>query len=151
MKRDCRWVNDRLAGYREGWLGSRERAEVEAHLSGCQACRRELEADALLAAALAETKPVEAPDRSWADVRRRAGVADRRPWMGRLAWVAPAALAAALVGVWVSSPRGPSSNPSAVVAADDAPHLDDAFLLSSSSDAAGDPHRVLLAFGEAVR
>lgn len=151
MKRDCRWVNDQLAGYREGWLDAPERAEVEAHLSMCGVCRRELEADALLSAVLAERRPVEVPDVSWSDVRRRAGLADRRPILGRLAWAVPAALAAAVVGVWLSAPRTPAPNGTAVAAADDAPRLNDAFLLSSSMDAAGDPHRVLLAFGEAAR
>jgi len=151
MKRDCRWVNDRLAGFREGWLEAPERAEVEAHLSACEACRRELEADALLSAALAERPPVEVPDVSWSDVRLRAGLADRRPILGRLAWAVPAALAAAMVGVWLSTPRTPAPTGTTVAAADDAPRLNDAFLLSSSMDAAGDPHRVLLALGESVQ
>lgn len=151
MKRNCRWVSDRLAGYREGWLEEDERRAVERHLAECPACTEDLEADARLATALSEQRPVETPDLCWSDVRVRAGIAERRPSAWRLGWAVPVAAALALYGVWLSLPRSSMPAAAPVAVADEAPRLDDAFLLSSSIDAAGDPHRVLLALQEAGR
>lgn len=151
MRTRCDWVQERLAGYREGWLSLGERQRVDRHLAQCPSCRHELEADARLEGLLAQASPLEVPEVSWSDVRAAKRVTARRsqPWR----WAPAAAATLLLVALWLGSPRAgrvseaPShaqNHPAEEVS------LDVAFLLSSSADPGGDPHRILLALPQEV-
>lgn len=114
---------DRVSEYLDGDLDSRERQEMEAHLSECAACAEALE-DLRRLSAEARALPPESPDEDlWPGIAARIGRAPssgaaRLPgggWSGRrisftmpqlaAACVAVAAVSASLV--WVSLSRGP--------------------------------------------
>jgi len=63
-----------LLGYLDEELGSAERAELETHLAGCEACRAALAAERRLSGALAALPPVAPPRdfeaRFWARIAR---------------------------------------------------------------------------------
>jgi anti-sigma factor RsiW len=63
-----------LLAYLDDELGSSERAELETHLAGCEACRAALAAQRRLSGALASLTPIEPPRdfeaRFWARVAR---------------------------------------------------------------------------------
>lgn len=84
-----------LAEYVEGALDPEERARVEAHLSGCERCAREVDLARAARASLTGLPQLDAPTGLGLEVRRSARA---RPVTSR-AWriVAPAAAAAVLV------------------------------------------------------
>ncbi|MGH2528799.1 MAG: anti-sigma factor family protein [Actinomycetota bacterium] len=92
-----------LAGYVDGALTEEERAEVDAHLATCWACREEMELSTLAVAALAELPeqpvPLGVMNPVAAEIRRRGAGAAATPWWGRFQWAAGLAAAAALVAV----------------------------------------------------
>jgi anti-sigma factor RsiW len=109
VSRTDRHVTDELTALVDGALSPAERAAVEAHLSGCGACRAERDALARAVAAFAAVPPP-APPRPGFEQRFYARLAReaprRRPLLDRLAahplrWLVPATgLAAALaVGI----------------------------------------------------
>jgi len=92
-----------LAGYLDGTLTPKERADADAHLAACELCREEVELAALAAAVLDELTeepiPVGVTAPVWAELRTRtAPLRAERRWM-RLQWAAGLAAAAALVAV----------------------------------------------------
>lgn len=79
---DCKSISELLAAYLDGELMSKEREQIEAHLSACPRCRRELEAlataqkglrQALKEMAAQATPPAE----SWDRIKQRAGIKNR--------------------------------------------------------------------------
>ena len=119
----CNTVRDNLVAYEAGALDEQARRAVEAHLSGCPACRAELEAEARMTELLAPVAQTRAPANMWSGVKsrlrpRRAG------WRSLLVpvWrpVAAAGLAAALVlgGVLVGA-RAPAFDRSGEMLASD--------------------------------
>ena len=95
---NCRIVQDLLPLYHDGVCSDESRAAVEAHLAGCEDCRRMLaDMDAPLPAA--EGKKTE---NAAAAVKKIAGEWRRRKWRAWLRGAAAAALACALAaGLWV--------------------------------------------------
>ncbi len=82
----CREVGRHLAGYLDGAMSAQRHAVVHAHLTGCPACRADLDAYRRLARALANSIPVAPP----ADLATRIRVqasrmqsqrASRRLWL----------------------------------------------------------------------
>ncbi|MCX7799762.1 MAG: zf-HC2 domain-containing protein [Fimbriimonadales bacterium] len=151
MRRQCAWVSDRLAGYREGWLSNGERLRVERHLAGCERCRRELEADAGLVGLLARASSPDVPRTSWSEVRevRSARAGRSQAWR----WAPLAAASLLLAAFWLGAPRDDGAPDSSVAANGGLvkePSWDVAFLLSSSADPGGDPNRILLALPREV-
>jgi len=111
VSRTDRHVTDELTALVDGALSPAERAAVEAHLSGCGACRAERDALARAVAAFAAVPPP-APPRPGFEQRFYARLAREAPrhrsLLERLGarplrWLVPATgLAAALaVGIWV--------------------------------------------------
>ena len=94
-----------LAAYLDGGLTARERSETEAHLEGCDACRRALaDTVAVLDAHAARARR---PDAAEIGAGRRPSIT-RMPPRNRIAWlVAGAALAASIAGIAVL--RSPTS------------------------------------------
>jgi anti-sigma factor RsiW len=101
----CADRREALVAYLDLQLGAAERADLEAHLAGCDACRLALEAERRLSGALASLEAVEPPGdfeaRFWARVARErdAPVGWRRRLFTRriaLALGAAAAVAAVL-------------------------------------------------------
>lgn len=82
-----------LAEYVEGALDPEERARVEAHLSGCERCAREVDLARAARASLTGLPQLEAPAGLGLAVRRRARSAPGTP----LAWRMAASVAAAAV------------------------------------------------------
>lgn len=149
-ERDCARVRNRIAGYREGWLGGRERARIERHLSGCSSCAREARRDAALSAALGAVSAAAAPPAVW-----RAPVAPR-PLPARLrpAWALASGLLAVLLGwaAWMglagwggSRAPGEAPAPAVVAARDEQPFLA-AHALVSMGDVSLDPNRAVVLY-----
>ncbi|HOF87309.1 MAG TPA: zf-HC2 domain-containing protein [Armatimonadota bacterium] len=97
----CRRIQSLLPRYSVDGLKARDRARVAAHLTGCAACRAELDALAQ-AAALVERLPApEPPDTLWAGVA--AATVQRRA--ARVGWWVPAMAVLSLmllaVGGWL--------------------------------------------------
>jgi hypothetical protein len=118
-----------LAEYVDGALSPDARAEVEAHLAGCDRCREEVALAEEARSALAGLPEVPAPEGLTFAVRRRA----RRPPSPRIGrWVAATAAAAALVAggfVVVRAFRTPGEGgpaPGAGGVAEQAPSVRDA-------------------------
>lgn len=92
-----------LAGYVDGALSEEERAEVDAHLATCRACREEMELSARAVAALAELPeepvPLGVMNPVAAEIRRRTAGPAPAPWWSKVQWAAGLAAAAALVAV----------------------------------------------------
>jgi anti-sigma factor RsiW len=109
----CADRREALLAYLEQELGSTERADLEAHLAGCEACRLALEAERRLSGALASLPAVE-PSRDfearfWARIAREKDAPvgwRRRLFTWRLA-LALGGAAAAVVAV-VLAVRAPS-------------------------------------------
>ncbi len=120
----CAGRREALIAYLDGELPAAERAELESHLGGCEACRAALAAERKLSGALASLRPVE-PSGDF-EARFRARLAREREaspgWLSRiftrrLALGLGAAGAAAVAAVLTL--RGPVEKPdvdSAVVA-----------------------------------
>jgi len=108
---DCSVVRDKLAEYQLGGLEQDERAAVAAHLSGCAACRAELEALSRLDALLPAMEPLTAPAELWAGIEARLQPRRNPWWQWAAQWPRPALAAAAMfmiaVGLWVGL-RGPA-------------------------------------------
>ncbi len=113
MSHTNRHVTEELTALVDGALSPAERAAVEAHLSGCDACRAEREALARAVTALAAVPPP-APPRPGFEQRFYARLAReaprRRPLLERLAahplrWLVPATGLAAALAVAVGVER----------------------------------------------
>ncbi len=97
----------RMDLYLEGELAGTERAEFEAHLAACPACRLELEDRRLLDVAVSGLPPVEVPDGFAAAVMARLPGA-RRSGVGRVlaALAGTAAVLGSLLGYYLVTGRG---------------------------------------------
>jgi hypothetical protein len=92
--------DDLLADYVDGTLAERERAAVDAHLTGCARCSAEVRQAEAARAALSELEDVPVPFGVTGPVLAEAGRQfDRRPGVvwGRFQWAAGLAAAAALI------------------------------------------------------
>ena len=92
--------DDLLADYVDGTLAERERAAVDAHLTGCARCSAEVRQAEAAKAALSELEDVPVPFGVTGPVLAEAGRRfERRPGVvwGRFQWAAGLAAAAALV------------------------------------------------------
>lgn len=72
----CNDIQEHLGPYFDGELSPGQRAEIEAHLTGCPACASELEEIRLLADALAPSAPTQVPTDLWSSLERRLGALD---------------------------------------------------------------------------
>jgi anti-sigma factor RsiW len=106
-----RHYGEELQDLLDGRLDSARRAEVEAHVAGCERCRRELEALRWVKTQVpAHISQVETP----ADVSARVRAALSEPprsvwWTGRMrrhAWIAGALAAAVLLAVYLRGHEG---------------------------------------------
>lgn len=99
---NCGKFREKLAEYQFGLLAEQESAEMEAHLFGCPACRRELEAMERLDALLEPMQQHEAPANLWSGVRQRMEPR-RAPWwqVARRPMVQVAAAAAVVLAIVV--------------------------------------------------
>jgi anti-sigma factor RsiW len=86
-----------VTGYVDGALSPADRAEVEAHIAGCPACRAQADTERTLASALHSLPSPALPHGLAVRVRRRS----RKPvTLRRRVWV-PALAAALAMGLWV--------------------------------------------------
>src|ERR1700691_4593337 len=76
---NCREAQQRLPGYLDGGIRTRDRVLLREHLDTCEDCRQQLARYRLLATHLANVKPVDAPAGLAAQIRAQAsqGVS---PW-----------------------------------------------------------------------
>lgn len=121
--KECDKVRGQLADYAVGALRGRRESWVEAHLRGCEACRKELVALERTAGLLNAVESQEAPPETWMAIRREiaAGEQVRVTPPRRLAWVAAtgvAALVLVLLGMFLLTPTGPGAPPELVVVAE---------------------------------
>mgnify|MGYP001577295286 FL=1 len=72
----CNDIHEHLGPYFDGELSPDQRAEIEAHLTGCPACASELEEIRLLADALAPSAPTQVPAELWSSLERRLDALD---------------------------------------------------------------------------
>ena len=94
---NCKIVQDLLPLYHDGVCSEESRAAVEAHLAGCESCRRTLTD---MNAPLPEAEGKRSED--GAAVQRIAGEWRRGKWKSWLKGAAVAALACALLaGLWI--------------------------------------------------
>lgn len=143
---DCKEVQNKIVARREGWLSSKEAAELDEHAAACPVCRRHVEADSRLVAALAEIPGRTVTVPSWEQV----AASHRRERTGPPRWWLAPALGAALASLgllWltVARPGHPAGSPGtdtpeALSEVAPATHL-----VLSASDVAADPNRVVLA------
>lgn len=105
---DVRHPEELLAGYVDGTLDDKERAVVEAHLSGCDRCREEsalaMRAVGLLREIAEEPVPFGVMNPVTAEIARRMRRTTPRPLSQRVLWAAGGAIAAAFIGIvalWV--------------------------------------------------
>ncbi|HVP89661.1 MAG TPA: anti-sigma factor [Terriglobales bacterium] len=98
---------DRIDLYLEGELAGTERAELEAHLAACPACRLELEDRRLLDLAVSGLRPVEVPD-GFADAVMARLPGARRGGVGRVvaALAGTAAVLGSLLGYYLATGQG---------------------------------------------
>ena len=83
---ECERFADALAAMVDGALEARDRRRLDAHLAGCEACRKLL-ADLRAIRSLAATlEPIEPPARVWHDVRRRVAAEGRAPRVAASWW-----------------------------------------------------------------
>ena len=100
---ECERFADALAAMVDEALDPRDRRRVDAHLTGCEACREHL-ADLRAIRSLAATlEPIEPPARVWHDVRRRVAAERRAPrvavrWWSR--WSVGGAWPIRAAGLW---------------------------------------------------
>jgi anti-sigma factor (TIGR02949 family) len=71
---DCRQVMDLLVAYLDGEVGAAERSAMEAHLAGCEKCRRERDSlrtaqNALRTAFNSKARSVDPPERAWEELQ----------------------------------------------------------------------------------
>lgn len=116
-----------LAGYVDGALTTRERAEVDAHLASCAECREGVELARAGRAAVAALPEVPVPLGVTGPVLRN--VRKERPWLTRagrpVAFAAAAALVAAVGWVGLRSLGGAGDQPSQTTADTTAPAAED--------------------------
>ncbi len=106
-----------ISDYVDDALGAAERAEVEAHLAACVACRALADDLRALSRAAAELRTVEPPATAWRRVEKaiRAEIAAhppspaRRAWPPRAAWTWLAAAAVAVLATIVGVRMAPFS------------------------------------------
>src|SRR5688500_2799827 len=110
--------NDRLSEYLDGELEPPDRAALETHLAGCEACRADL-ADLRAVVSRARSVPDRAPSADlWPGVAARIGTAPRQALIRRrFAFTLPQLVAASLAlivasggMVWVARMGGPSTD-----------------------------------------
>jgi hypothetical protein len=104
---------DRLNEYLDDELDPRERRRIDAHLSGCEDCRRSLEEITAIVRAAAELPAVAPPERIWesisASLIERKSIVKKSP-----RWAAALALAASLVlgvSLWLILRTSPPQPP----------------------------------------
>ncbi len=68
---DCNQVREQLGVHWDGELPAQESARVEAHLTGCSSCRKELEFLRALGRALSTPFAFDNSEAVWADIERR--------------------------------------------------------------------------------
>ncbi len=133
----CNDIHEHLGPHFDGELSPDERAEIEAHLTGCPACGSEIEEIRLLADALAPSAPTQVPTDLWSSLERRLDAldpptADRRhtdprllrfPPRLRLATAAAIVLAMglALLGLLSHEPTAAASDINFAVLLDELP------------------------------
>jgi len=118
--RACEAIAEDLVAFVDGELAEAERALVEAHVTACLSCRREIERVAKVGALMVGLPRIEPSPEFEERMRRRlaavAGVDDatvgtRRRVLRRALWGVPAlAAAAAIALVWYWSLAGPARN-----------------------------------------
>lgn len=79
---DCNSISELLAAYLDGEVTAKEREQIQAHLSACAQCRRELEVLATAQKGLRQAlKEIAAkatpPPESWDRIKQRAGIKNR--------------------------------------------------------------------------
>ena len=80
----CRDVGRHLPGYLDGAMSAQRHAVVHAHLTGCAACRSDLEVYSRLARALADSAPVAPPANLATRIRIQASRVQSQPASRRL-------------------------------------------------------------------
>lgn len=83
----CREVGRHLAGYLDGAMSAQRHAVVHTHLTGCSACRADLEAYSRLARTLADAAPVAPPADLAIRIRVQASRAQAQRVASRRLWV----------------------------------------------------------------
>ncbi|MBK6422979.1 MAG: zf-HC2 domain-containing protein [Gemmatimonadales bacterium] len=107
----CTDASPLLDEYLDGTLAAGPRAEVEAHLAACAACRAELEAIGRIStAARALPAALQPPDAVWAGIASRlpAAAAPRRP-TANFPWLRLAAALALFLGGYAIARLGPGA------------------------------------------
>jgi len=142
----CESVRERIAGYRDGWLSDRERAQVAEHIAHCSSCAADLEADARLCATLAEAPALDVRPVTWAQVRQGSTVPARRTHLRTFA-LAGGSLAAAALALAVLRPSPPAPLPppeTTTAAAAEMASETDAHTLTWLGDPSADPNRAVV-------
>ena len=121
----CAEVRERLGEYHDGELDADVRRAVEAHLSQCADCGRELAAIRALAKGIAAAEPAEVPSGLWPAIEQRLAGAQGPTTLRTLRWrplATAAAVAIAILGGWLWS-GGPGVQTAAAHEIDFAPLL----------------------------
>jgi anti-sigma factor RsiW len=105
----CQDVRDRLWDLLDGDLVGAARADVEAHLATCQACRREAAVRRRLWEALGLDAVPESPDLTQRILNRVAGERLRSAHRRRVRWMAVAAAACLVIGLTLTLALWPPS------------------------------------------
>ncbi len=88
MKTECRRFKRPLGRYVDGAVSSAMRADIEAHLAGCAACRQEVDALAELGGVLrGGISPGQVPEAFASRVVARASTASAQPKVVSLPWI----------------------------------------------------------------
>lgn len=140
----CAEVRDNIAARRSGWLSSRDEAALDAHLAACDACRRQMDADARLSELLSALPQPRFASPTWAPVKAAHSPARRsRRWF----WLAPAFGSAAVAAgvLWITLfgiGRTPGPQQVAMDTMDKAAR--ETHLMFAASDLSGDPNRAVV-------
>lgn len=118
---NCQQLNERLIEFLDGRLETRQRAEVEAHLAACAACRQRAAEFRSLSLVLEEWQPTEPSAAFDARLAERIESAAASSWRWWLAWMRPAYVAvlalllvAAGIVIWMQQGSAPAPSPVAV-------------------------------------
>lgn len=143
----CETVQSNIVARQEGWLSAQDAAAFDEHVSACQACRRQLDADTQLRRALEQLTAKDVRTPAWDEVRNRKTSAAS----GRLPrWLFAPALGAAMASltlIWITWQRLSSHMPLEQVVAvdtltDTAPAT---HMLMAASDLGADANRAIVA------
>ena len=96
---NCRTCQRELSAYLDGEVSGARRAEIEAHVAGCAACRQRLAALQQIAAGVRALPRLQPAPQFVADVRRKLRGEQRRPWFDT--WCRPVWLKVPLEAVAV--------------------------------------------------